>query len=172
MRSFEALWRLHVMKQLVCFLGYLIFIGARNAGALDARAYVMKAGVGPAYENLGIIDFSQKDGFFTLNGWVKGLSVGFHGFHIHSNGDFGVNCSNSGGNYTPLKGGRNDLGSIQTLPSGVAKISSQCSSMALQEIVGRSVVIHEADGTHHPEEEGKNIDDWTRVACGVIGVVS
>ena len=39
----------------------------------------------------------------TIHGRIYGLKKGFHGFHIHQNGELGNNCKDAGPHFNPFK---------------------------------------------------------------------
>ena len=39
----------------------------------------------------------------TIHGRIYGLKKGFHGFHVHQNGELGNNCKDAGGHFNPFK---------------------------------------------------------------------
>ena len=61
---------------------------------------------------IGSVLIATDNDTITLAGYIKNLSVGFHGFHIHSNGDCtGDGANNAGGHFNPTAkphGGKND----------------------------------------------------------------
>lgn len=137
----------------------------------------------------GIIKFKQKNKRskvkITYN--IKGLTDGFHGFHVHESGDLTDKCNSCCSHFNPLNknhGGPNDkerhvgdLGNIKS-KNGIAKktfydnlISLQPSSIC--NIIGRSIVIHKDKddlGKGGDLESLKTGNAGKRLACGVIGI--
>jgi Cu-Zn family superoxide dismutase len=57
-------------------------LSAATPGA-DARVVLRNASGQPQ----GVVTFKQQSGFVVVTAGVKGLSPGFHGFHVHANSD-------------------------------------------------------------------------------------
>jgi Cu-Zn family superoxide dismutase len=135
----------------------------------------------------GVISFSQdSNGPTTVEGEVKGLNPGKHGFHVHALGDTTNGCLSTGPHFNPknLEHGApedevrhaGDLGNVIAGDDGVAKVSLKDSHIPLtgsDSIIGRAVVVH-AD----PDDLGKGGHELSkstgnaggRVACGIIGL--
>ena len=128
----------------------------------------------------GVIKFKQKPGQPTIiNGIIKGLTPGKHGFHIHEFGDLSDGCKSAGGHYNPegvehgglLQGHVGDLGNITADDSGTARFQIKAQRVDLSDVVGRAVVIHADEddlGTGGDEESLKTGNAGDRVGCGVI----
>lgn len=134
----------------------------------------------------GIVRFKEQDNNTVLiEGEIKGLTPGDHGFHIHETGDLTEGCDSCCAHYNPYNknhGGRDlyerhvgDLGNITADSDGNAIFSFEDSLIKLRgpiSIIGRSVVVH-AD----PDDLGKGGNEASlttgnsgkRIACGVIG---
>lgn len=128
---------------------------------------------------------------------VKGLTHGFHGFHIHEAGDLTQSCKSACAHFNPYNKDHGDpkdknrhvgdLGNIYANEKGVVKqklFDSKIKLSGKNSIIGRSVVIHEK-----PDDFGKGGLDFqgnvidkavhkeslktgnagARIACGVIG---
>jgi Cu-Zn family superoxide dismutase len=124
-----------------------------------------------------------------INGNIKNLSEGKHGFHVHKYGNLlKTDCTKCGGHFNPnnnTHGGRNaikshagDLGNIIANKLGISKFHFKSDKMTLygkHSIFGRSIVIH-AD----PDDLGFGgfKDSLTtghagaRLDCAVIGIQS
>jgi len=136
----------------------------------------------------GTVTFEQQgNGPVTVSGEVRGLTPGFHGFHIHEFGDGTNGCTSAGPHFNPHgkdHGGPQhderhigDLGNIEAGPDGIARFSIQDALISLQpgitNIVGRSLVVHEDEddlgqGRHELSKTTGNAGG--RLACGVIGL--
>ncbi|CAB3402034.1 unnamed protein product [Caenorhabditis bovis] len=168
-----------------------VFVNARAASeVVRARAYIYKAETGKVPTQLiGTIDFEQIGSFLKLNGSVSSLEPGKHGFHIHEKGDIGNGCMNTGAHYNPHKlthgapddSNRHigDLGNIETPANGrdtpIAVSDSLASLSGQFAIVGRAVVIHEKVddlGRGNSDLSKSTGNAGSRLACGVIGIVS
>jgi len=105
-----------------------------------------------------------------------------HGFHIHESGDLRSGCESLCAHYNPhnKKHGdlhdenshAGDLGNIRSDMNGIAKGVLYTNKFSLEEIVGRSMIIHEGtddlgkgphDDSHITGHSGK------RIGCGVLG---
>jgi len=137
----------------------------------------------------GVIRFSQSslNNPCLIEGEIRGLSDGLHGFHIHEFGNLTQGCTTAGAHYNPFNKNHGnisdsdrhvgDMGNVNS-KGGVAvvKVVDQQKLIGLSgetSVIGRSVVVH-AD----PDDLGKGgfSDSKTtghaggRKACGVIGV--
>ncbi|XP_050293850.1 uncharacterized protein LOC126734319 [Anthonomus grandis grandis] len=135
----------------------------------------------------GTVYFSQEgDGPVRVQGELKGLKQGLHGFHVHEFGDNTNGCISAGAHFNPLNkdhGGPDDaerhvgdLGNVEANADGVAKINISDKLISLSgdnSILGRTIVVH-AD----PDDLGKGGHDLSkmtgnaggRLACAVIGL--
>lgn len=134
----------------------------------------------------GFATFSEEGRQIVIKIRVRGISKGLHGVHIHRTGDLRQGCKSLCDHYNPhgdAHGGLNgyprhlgDLGNI--LGAGVdaetrATIrATKRPLFSLRHIVGRSLVIHEAEDdlgeTTHPLSSTTG-NSGDRIACGVIG---
>jgi len=135
----------------------------------------------------GVISFCQdSNGSTTVEGEIKGLNPGKHGFHVHALGDTTNGCMSTGPHFNPknLEHGApedevrhaGDLGNVIAGDDGVAKVALKDCHIPLtgsDSIIGRAVVVH-AD----PDDLGKGGHELSkstgnagaRVACGIIGL--
>jgi Cu-Zn family superoxide dismutase len=115
---------------------------------------------------------------------IIGLNVNsLHGFHIHQAGDLTDNCESLCSHYNPHNkqhGGlydvdshAGDLGNIQSDMSGRSRGKFTTSKFTLEEILGRSIVVHlDVDDLGR----GPYSDSLTtghsgkRIGCGIIGI--
>lgn len=141
-------------------------------------------------EAVGDILFVQEqvDGIVKVNGTVRGLVPGHHGFHVHEKGDIRNNCIAAGAHFNPENkrhGAPNDterhvgdLGNIDANADGVANLSFTDSLISLSgphSIIGRALVVHSGTddlGKGGTEESLKTGNAGSRIACGVIGIQS
>lgn len=125
----------------------------------------------------GTIELTQTDEGVKLQGKIRNLSPGEHGFHIHEFGDLrGTDGKAAGGHYNPedkKHGGPDapehhagDLGNIRANDSGVAEVNKVAKGLKLHFIIGRSIVVHEKADDLKSQPSG---DAGARVAVGVIG---
>eukprot|EP01137_Pigoraptor_chileana_P035813 Opistho-2@30433 len=136
----------------------------------------------------GTVTFTQEgDGSPTvIEGSIKGLTPGQHGFHVHEFGDNTNGCTSAGPHFNPFGKTHGapsddvrhvgDLGNVTADNDGVAnfKISDRLVSLSGQHsVVGRTMVVH-AD----IDDLGKGGHEFSlttgnaggRLACGVIGI--
>uniref|UniRef100_A0A2H4GBW9 Superoxide dismutase [Cu-Zn] n=1 Tax=Bursaphelenchus xylophilus TaxID=6326 RepID=A0A2H4GBW9_BURXY len=137
----------------------------------------------------GVVWFTQKDGGVQVDGEIKGLAPGKHGFHVHQWGDRTNGCISAGPHFNPFKKTHagpqdsdrhaGDLGNVEADTSGVAKFSFVDKVISLSgetNVVGRSLVIHAGEddlgrGQGDKKEESlKTGNAGARAACGVIGL--
>lgn len=91
----------------------------------------------------------------TIDGEIKGLEPGLHGFHVHQYGDRTNGCISAGPHFNPYKkthGGPGDtnrhvgdLGNVKAEGDGACKFRFTDSLISLQgegNVVGRSLVVH------------------------------
>ena len=146
----------------------------------------MIEGVAVFKENNGVqgyILFTQKGKFVKISIELKGLSQNFsHGFHIHNSGDLRRGCDSCCSHYNPddtKHGGledeeshAGDLGNINTDSKGVCIMEFKTEKFFVEEIIGRSIVIHEGTddlGKGTNKESLKTGNSGKRIACAVIG---
>ena len=112
---------------------------------------------------------------------LKGLTPGTHGFHIHEKGDLSAaDFSSAGPHFNPTKhkhSGPNakerhagDLGNVEADTSGNAKGNVTAEGLSIgtgaaNDIVGRSIVVHEKADDLKSDPSGNS---GARVAAGVI----
>ena len=153
----------------------------------------------------GFIEFEEitknNKKILQINIDITGLLEGYHGFHIHQNGDLRDNCNSLCSHFNPdntlhgdiidNKNNRHagDLGNIYANKSGIVKIKIYDKLLKLSgkyNIIGRSVVIHEnkddlgiggLDSNNNIIDNKIHIESiktgnaGKRIACGVIGII-
>eukprot|EP01116_Phalansterium_solitarium_P006151 TRINITY_DN18456_c0_g1_i1.p1 TRINITY_DN18456_c0_g1~~TRINITY_DN18456_c0_g1_i1.p1 ORF type:complete len:157 (-),score=32.31 TRINITY_DN18456_c0_g1_i1:367-837(-) len=135
----------------------------------------------------GVVKFRQTgDEPIVVEGEIKGLAPGLHGFHVHEFGDNTNGCVSAGGHFNPLgkqHGGPEDenrhlgdFGNVTADADGIAKFTFTDRLAKLHgehNIIGRTLVIH-ADiddlGKGTFEDSKVTGHAGARLACGVIGV--
>jgi Cu-Zn family superoxide dismutase len=130
----------------------------------------------------GIVLFKQKDDHVQIKIDIKGLSKNhLHGFHIHETGDLREGCKSCCAHYNPHNsehgglhnGHSGDLGNIKTDEDGVCLISIKTDKFIVDEILGRSIIIHEDKddcGTGDFEDSKTTGHSGARIACALIGI--
>lgn len=123
----------------------------------------------------GCVRFYQENGCVLIvadiSGLPKGRGTGFFGFHIHQ----GRACTGEGfsgteGHYNPLglgQGHPEHAGDLPPLLScqGNAYLSVKTDRFSVNEIIGRTVVIHSDPDDFHSQPAG---NAGEKIACGVI----
>ena len=130
----------------------------------------------------GIVIFTQKEDYVHINVEIKGLIKNhLHGFHIHESGDLREGCKSCCAHYNPdnrehgdLYGGHaGDLGNLKTDVNGNCKISFNTNKFIVDEILGRSIIIHEDEddlGLGNFEDSKTTGHSGSRIVCALIGV--
>ncbi len=126
----------------------------------------------------GVVLFKQEKGYVNVTGEVTGLTPGKHGFHIHMFGDLRApDGMSAGGHYDPhghKHGGpdakerhEGDLGNLEANAQGVAKVNVKAKGVELNQVVGRSIVVHGDTDDLKSQPAG---NAGPRIALGVIGM--
>lgn len=125
----------------------------------------------------GVVRLTQTEKGVRLQGRVRNLTPGKHGFHIHEFGDLrSPDGTAAGGHFNPDghdHGGledderhAGDLGNITADANGVAQIDVVAKDLKLHFVIGRSIVVHGKADDLKSQPSG---DAGPRVALGVIG---
>ena len=121
----------------------------------------------------GCLQFYQENGCALIETQISGLpkasETGFFGFHIHQ----GRDCSGAGfpgteGHYNPLGQGHPEhAGDLPPLLwcKGNAYLSVRTDRFSVDEIIGRTVVVHSDPDDFHSQPAG---NAGKKIACGVI----
>lgn len=144
----------------------------RNSSRPDAVAFVRGGADAPNIN--GQVRFYQEPGSVLVVADVAGLpqssETGFFGFHIHE----GDNCTGrgfpqTGSHYNPDNAGHpkhaGDLPPLM-MHQGRAHLEVRTDRFRVQDILGRTVVIHSNPDDFHTQPAG---NAGTKIACGVIG---
>ncbi|XP_066984315.1 uncharacterized protein [Macrobrachium rosenbergii] len=159
-------------------------------GGLQIRPAAVATIVPGINQNIaGSIQFSRSPLGILISGTVTGLAPGFHGFHVHENGDTGNACTAAGAHFNPLmrKHGSpkdfnrhaGDLGNIVADEYGRTTFSLVDNHISLdpssQTYIGnRAVVIH---ANEDDLGRGGNADSLStgnaggREGCGIVALV-
>ena len=121
----------------------------------------------------GCVRFYQENGCVLveakISGLPKGSGMGFFGFHIHQGRDCsGAGFSGTEGHYNPLgQGHPKHAGDLPPLLwcKGNAYLSVRTDRFSVDEIIGRTVVIHSDPDDFHTQPAG---NAGEKIACGVI----
>ena len=131
----------------------------------------------------GQVKFSRNGSSTFIDVFIKGLSDGKHGFHVHEKGDLTQGCDSACDHYNPtnvLHGDINtghvgDLGNIVS-QGGICKqrlIAPRIYLNGPRSVIGRMLIIHENEddlgkGSH--AESSTTGNSGPRIACAVIGI--
>lgn len=144
--------------------------------------YLSKSGIG---KKIGYVIFSDTPYGLLISPNVQGLSTGRHGFHIHQFGDLSpkikdgkiVAGGSAGQHYDPENAGfhgrpdgcghRGDLPALEVDENGFANYSMLAPRLTLNEVMGRSIIIHEC-GDNYSDFPLPNGGGKSRIAGGVI----
>ena len=121
----------------------------------------------------GRAEFYQENGCVLIVARVSGLpresETGFFGFHIHAGESCsGTDFSGTGSHYNPTgQGHPKHAGDLPPLLScqGSAYLSVKTDRFSVNEIIGRTVVIHSDPDDFHSQPAG---NAGKKIACGVI----
>uniref|UniRef100_A0A7S2UTD5 superoxide dismutase n=1 Tax=Fibrocapsa japonica TaxID=94617 RepID=A0A7S2UTD5_9STRA len=135
-----------------------------------------------------VLSQAQEDAPTIIEGEIRGLTPGRHGFHVHVFGDFSQGFISAGGIFNPF--GKNhgapddeermagDLGNIEVNDEGVAMVRMEDRVLKLigpHSVIGRCIVITSGEddlGRGGHELSLTNGNSGPRVAGGVIGIAS
>lgn len=125
----------------------------------------------------GTVTFEAQDGSLVVKTDLKGLKPNAHlGFHIHQLGFCeGPDYKTAGDHYNPghMKHGgpmgpekhKGDMGNLLTDKAGNSNERIVLSDMKLDELIGKSVLIHEKADDFKTQPSGNS---GARIACGLI----
>ena len=121
----------------------------------------------------GCVEFYQENRCVLIVAKISGLpkasETGFFGFHIHEGREcFGVAFSSTEGHYNPSgQAHPKHMGDLPPLLQcrGNAYMSVKTDRFSVNEIIGRTVVIHSDPDDFHSQPAG---NAGKKIACGVI----
>ena len=119
----------------------------------------------------GIVNFYRtSNNGLLISTEVQGLpkSYGFLGFHIHDFGDCTPPFDQTGTHYNPTKEMHpHHLGDLPSLfnSNGYAYLSFYNNMLSIEEIAGRSIIIHSNRDDFTSQPSG---DSGVKIACGII----
>ncbi len=150
--------------------------------AVATVAPAASAATRPADQHVtGTVTFTQSGDVLSFVADIDGLAPNTtHGFHIHEHGDLSDPAlAKAGGHYNPTHqphGGPSsahhhagDLGNLTADDHGHAHLAGTVPGVALDAILGRSVIIHAKPDDLHTQPTG---DSGGRVAGGVIAATA
>ena len=181
------------MKISTFFISILLVIGITSCGQQQEGKKAAKtpeieqavAVLHPTKGNdvSGVVYFEKVANGIKITATVKGLSIGKHGFHIHTYGDCRADdATSAGGHFNPhnKKHGApsdkerhvGDLGNIIAPKEGAAtyeRLDKTISFSGPNNIIGRAVIVHSGEDDFTSQPTGAA---GSRVACGVIGIAN
>ncbi|HLR31216.1 MAG TPA: superoxide dismutase family protein, partial [Fodinibius sp.] len=128
----------------------------------------------------GTVTFTAAGDSVQVQAEISGLSEGNHGFHIHQYGDCTApDGSSAGGHFNPDNNDHagptdsprhmGDMGNIEADAEGNATLNYGDSTISIDQILGRAVVVHGGEDDLESQPSG---DAGPRIGCGVIGVAN
>lgn len=152
-----------------------------------ARAAVADADGGP----VGTVRFVQRRDSVEVRADLRGLTPGFHGFHIHENGTCEPDFAAAGGHWNPTGADhgahRGDLTSLYANADGTARLAFTTDAFTVDQLLDAdvAVVVHggrdnfasipdrylsTTEQVNGPDSATRGAGDaGDRVACGVVG---
>jgi len=129
-------------------------------------------------EVTGTIYFEKAEQGVRVMAEINGLTGSMHGFHIHQFGDCSANDGTSaGGHFNPRENEHSspdaknrhmgDMGNITANDDGVASLDYIDSTIILEEIIGRGIIVHGGEDDLESQPSGAA---GPRISCGVIGI--
>ncbi len=122
----------------------------------------------------GTVTFAESDVGVALNGNIRGLNPGKHGFHVHE----GTSCAEAGGHFDPtaMEHGApsdtmrhvGDLGNLEAAADSIAWATGTFETISLDgpnSIVGHALIIHQGEDDLTSQPSG---DSGPEVGCGII----
>ncbi len=143
----------------------------KNNYVRNAKACVKGNNQAPALK--GNVTFTQKPDGVIVTAQIQGLpqsETGFYALHIHEGENCGgMDFAETGGHYNP-KGmphpkHAGDLPPLLSYHGGMAFMQVMTSRFRVEEIIGRTVVIHSGTDDFQSQPAG---NAGTKIACGLI----
>jgi superoxide dismutase, Cu-Zn family len=150
--------------------------------AAESQAQSATATLSPTAGNTvaGTVTFTQKGDKVTVNAKLTGLTLGWHGFHIHEKGDCSApDAMSAGGHFNPtgMHHGHpdsadhhvGDMPMLQADASGNVTLTTDLKGLTIGggagDIVGKSVIVHKDADDYKTQPTGNS---GARMACGII----
>ena len=170
---------------IICTLILGVFLTSAGEAA-TAEAVVNSVTASGGGRRLGTVTFSDTTNGLLITPKLSGLPPGRHGFHIHEKGDCGPATNQgkpaagfaAGGHYAPARtkkhlgpfntgGHLGDLPVLEVDSRGDATQAVTAPHLAVTEIRGRSIMIHEG-GDNYSDMPAPLGGGGARIACGLI----
>ena len=115
----------------------------------------------------GIVRFRPRCQGVLITAEIFGLSDGFHGFHIHEGADCGGKDFSNTGVHFGTGDHPDHAGDLPPLLSGNGRacLSVLTNRLQMEDILGRTVVIHNLSDDFRTQPAG---DSGKKIACGRI----
>lgn len=159
-----------------------------SAGAAEISVTLHEATKQGVGDPIGQVRLEDSTHGLLIEPALEGLKPGPHGFHVHENADCGpvnrdgevIPVGAAGGHYDPENTGRSDgpygTGALGDLPNliagqdGSVTIPTLAPRLEVQDVRGRSLVIHAGPDGYGQGHAGHHHDQAShrRVACGII----
>jgi Cu-Zn family superoxide dismutase len=159
-----------------------------RAGAQSAKAVLRDASGG----DVGVAHLTQVGDAVRVRAETRGLSPGFHAFHVHAVGECVPPFTSAGGHYNPGGTGHGahagDLPSLLVMEDGTAWLRFETDAFTVEELFdadGSAIIVHAGRDNfaniptryHSHTEDTFGPDSVTlatgdagaRTACGVLG---
>jgi superoxide dismutase, Cu-Zn family len=172
-------------------VGALALTSAVGANDRDGRKRAWALLQDTGGEKVGLVTFSERHGEVTVRGFVRGLSPGFHGFHVHAVGECTPPFTSAGGHFNPGGAGHGDhagdMPSLLVNEDGSAALEFPTDRFSVADLFdadGSAVIVHAnrdnfaniPDRYHSHTEDTFGPDSATlatgdaggRTACGVV----
>ncbi|XP_052768263.1 copper chaperone for superoxide dismutase-like isoform X2 [Mya arenaria] len=142
-------------------------MGGKTGSHLGAAVSIMEYGSASVR---GLIRFVQTDtDQLVVDGTIDGLAPGKHALCVHECGDVSEGCNSCGdvygsmgiNNLTATKG---EMGDIEVGLDGRAEFRFTNSRLKVWELIGRSMIIHQASTEILKAQRGPD----NRITCGII----
>ena len=153
-------------------------ISDSDPGVGDTAIAVMKGADGA---DMGTVTMTQGPRGVLVSADVKGLSEGWHGFHVHEAGNCSPDFDAAGGHFAPNAKGHGFMHSGGGHPGDMPNIYAGADGVARADYFHPSITLSPGDGylfdangsaiiIHaKPDSYGEDPAAGDRVACGVIG---
>ena len=160
-------------------LAVLALTPMRTASAAEpSPRAIVKLNPTEANTATGMLTLDTNQTGVLLRGRITGLTPGAHGIHVHQFGDCTAPDGESAGpHFNPNETAHGapaspphhagDLGNLQADTQGVAQYSQEIPEVAVTDLIGRAVIVHEHQDDYQTQPTGNS---GKRVACGVIGI--
>ena len=171
------------MKIITALAGISLLCSVTASGAETAVVPMHKISASGVGEQIGTVTLADNKTGLDVVVNITGIQKGDHGFHVHENGDCGPGLKDgekkaglaAGGHFDPTKSGHHrgpgaaghagDLPKL-SLSNSTSKVDLVAEKVFLNDIRGRSLIIHEGGDNYSDSPEAGG--GGNRLACGII----